>query len=566
MDASGPLDQRARAIERLRTERFDVLVVGGGITGVGALLDATSRGLRAALVERDDLGVGTSSRSSKLIHGGLRYLEQLRFSLVREALSERATLMRIAPHLVHLEPFTVPLHGSPLQVPYLGAGLVLYGMLGAGFPRYLTPGAARRAMPSLRSAGLRGALVYRDGVEDDARLVVAVCRTAVARDAVAVTRSRATGLVQDAGRVVGVDVVDGTSGETFRVAADAVIDATGATGGPGGPFAEQAGAVTVMPSLGIHIVLERSRIPAGAGGLTMRIPGRVLFLIPWGDRWIAGTTDHPYDGPVDRPVAPADAVDEILANLADTLETPITRDDIIATFAGVRPLAATPGGSTVTASREHVIDSPTPGLVTVRGGKYTTYRRIAADAVDAALGDRARALPSATADLPLVGAPGAGRSAGTGPTGGAVTRPGAGPGNGAGVGTGPGTDARLAAAGDPAAGLDPALLTALHDRYGAETTEVLALGAERGLLGRLHPDASHIEAEVAWAVERELALGLDDILARRLRLTFEVRDHGASVATRVAAIVGPALGWDTTRQAVETEAYITSSAREYGVP
>lgn len=528
-----PLAQRTTALERLRSEHFDVCIVGGGITGVGALLDATSRGLRAALVERDDLGVGTSSRSSKLIHGGLRYLEQFRFHLVREALSERATLMRIAPHLVHLEPFTVPLHGSPLQVPYLGAGLVLYGMLGAGFPRYLTPGAARRAMPSLRRARLRGAFVYRDGVEDDARLVVAVCRTAIARGAVAVTRVRATALVQTDGRATGVDVVDVVSGDGFRVRADMVVDATGATGGPGGPFAAQAGDVSVVPSLGVHIVLERSRIPAGAGGLTMRIPGRVLFLIPWGDRWIAGTTDHPYDGVVDRPSAPAAAVDEILANLAATLESPVTRDDIVATFAGVRPLAATPGGSTVTASREHLIDSPVRGLVTVRGGKYTTYRRIAADALDAALGDRARTLRSATADLRLVGAP---------------------------VGT------RSDAVGGARTDLDPALLASLRDRYGAEASDVLALGAARGLLGRLHPDTAHIEAEAAWAVERELALDLDDILARRLRLAFEVRDHGASVAARVAAIVGPSLGWDDARQDSEVSGYRVASAREYGVP
>ncbi len=191
---SAPLVQRAAALEALGRDRLDVLIVGGGITGVGALLDATSRGLRAALVEADDLAAGTSSRSSKLIHGGLRYLEQFRFGLVREALAERATLLHIAGHLVHLEPFAVPIHGSPLRVPYMGAGLVLYGMLGAGFPSYMTPATARRQIPSLRPKRLRGALTYRDGVEDDARLVVAVCRTAVSRGAVAATRVRATGL------------------------------------------------------------------------------------------------------------------------------------------------------------------------------------------------------------------------------------------------------------------------------------------------------------------------------------------------------------------------------------
>jgi glycerol-3-phosphate dehydrogenase len=283
-----------------------------------------------------------------------------------------------------------------------------------------------------------------------------------------------------------------------------------------------------MPSLGIHIVLDRARIPA-SGGLTMRIPGRVLFLIPWGRRWIVGTTDHPWDGPVDRPTAPADQVDEVIGNINMTIDEPISRADVIATFAGIRPLAATSDESTVTASREHVIASPVPGLYTVRGGKYTTYRRIAADVVDAALGARAKGSPSRTAELVLAG--------GSTPL--------------------PTVEPR---------GIDSEALAALVGRYGSETNQLLAMGAERGLLGRLHPEADHIEAEVVWAVERELALGLDDILARRLRLAIETADHGASVAARVAAIVGPALGWDDARQATEVAAYTASAAREYGVP
>ncbi len=533
--STDPLAQRAAAIDALGRDQFDVLIVGGGITGVGALLDATARGLRAALVECDDLAVGTSSRSSKLIHGGLRYLEQFRFGLVREALAERATLLRIASHLVHLETFAVPLYGSPLQVPYMGAGLILYGLLGAGFPTYQTPGAARRIIPSLKPHRLRGTFTYRDGVEDDARLVIAVCRTAVARGAVVAIRVRATGLIQRDGRVVGVEATDLVSSQTVSISAAAVIDATGATGGPGGPFAADAGAVAVMPSLGVHLIIERDRIPAG-GGLTIQIPGRVLFLVPMGRRWIIGTTDDPYDGPSDRPAAPDAAVDEILANVNDNLDVGLTRADILATYAGIRPLAATTDSSTVKASREHVIGSPLPGLITVRGGKYTTYRRIAADAVDAVLGARAKSLPSATARLLLVGAPGAG------------------------------TGAPMVIATSAAGSLDAAALSALRARYGTETDALLALGAERGLLGRLHPDTDHLEVEVAWAVEQELALGLDDILARRLRLSIEARDHGASVAARTAAIVGPALGWDDARQAAEVTRYTASSAMEYGVP
>jgi glycerol-3-phosphate dehydrogenase len=372
--------------------------------------------------------------------------------------------------------------------------------------------------------------VYRDGVEDDARLVIAVARTAIDRGGVIATRVRATGLVTSPdGRAIGVDARDVTTDEELRITADSIIDATGATGGPGGPFADRAGEVRVMPSVGIHIVLDRARIPA-TGGLTMRIPGRVLFLIPWGRRWIVGTTDHPWDGPVDRPVAPAEQVDEVLANLNATIDPPVGRADVIATFAGIRPLAAGSDESTVTASREHVVDSPVPGLLAVRGGKYTTYRRIARDVVDAALGDRRGRHPSATSDLVLVGG------------------------------------APAAATPDGARDLDPAILEALAGRYGSETGRVLELGAERGLLGRLHPDADHIEAEAAWAVEQELAWSLDDILARRMRLAIEIADHGASVAARVAAIVGPTLGWDDARQAAEVAAYSASSAREYGVP
>jgi glycerol-3-phosphate dehydrogenase len=539
-----PMAQRAAAVEALTRDRFDVLIVGGGITGAGALLDATARGLRAALIEQDDLAVGTSSRSSKLIHGGLRYLDQFRFGLVREALAERAVLLRIAGHLVHLETFAVPIYGSPLRVPYMGAGLILYGLLGAGFPSYLSPGSARRQIPSLRPERFRGVVTYRDGVEDDARLVVAVCRTAIQRGAVAATRVRATGLVQRDGRVTGVEAVDATTGAALVISADSVIDATGATGGAGGPFAADAGAVTVMPSLGIHLVVDRDRIP-GSGGLTIRIPGRVLFLIPWDRRWIIGTTDHPYDGPADRPVAPSAAVDEVLANVNETLDVNLTRADILTTFAGIRPLAATRDASTVTASREHVIGQPVPGLVTVRGGKYTTYRKIAADAVDVALGSRAKGLPAATADLVLVGAPSRSDGATTGKISGSAGRA--------------GSDGR-------SPDLDPALLSALRGRYGTETDAIVALGAERGLLGRLHPDTDHLEVEVAWAVEQELAMSLDDILARRLRLAMETRDHGSTVAARTAEIVGPTLGWDDARRVAEVASYTSSSAAEYAVP
>ena len=275
-----------------------MLVVGGGITGAGALLDATSRGLRAALIEADDLAVGTSSRSSKLIHGGLRYLEQFRFGLVREALAERATLLRVAGHLVHLETFAVPLYGSPLRVPYMGAGLTLYGLLGAGFPSYQTPSTARRNIPSLRPERLRGVFTYRDGVEDDARLVIAVCRTAMARGAWPHTGQgdRAHPARRPGRRVEATDLVSGDRDISRPVGhrrngghrrSRRAIRGRCGTG--------RGGAQPGRPSRG-----GSRRIPA-SGGMTITIPGRVFFVIPWERRWIIGTTDHAYDGPAARP-------------------------------------------------------------------------------------------------------------------------------------------------------------------------------------------------------------------------------------------------------------------------
>ena len=336
-----------------------------------------------------------------------------------------------------------------------------------------------------------------------------------------------------------MEATDLLGGQTLSISAASVIDATGATGGPGGPFAADAGAVAVMPSLGVHLVVERDRIPAG-GGLTIQIPGRVLFLIPWGRRWIIGTTDDPYDGPADRPAAPDAAVDEVLANVNDNLDVGLTRADILATYAGVRPLAATRGlvhGHGVPRAR-HRLAAARPGHRPRRQVHDVSAHRRGRRGRGARVTRRAVAIRDRE--------PAPGRGPGTGYRDGAVD----------------------AAAGAPAAAgvIDGAALAALRSRYGTETDAVIALGAERGLLGRLHPDADHLEVEVAWAVERELALGLDDILARRLRLSIETRDHGASVAARAAAIVGPALGWDDARQAAEVARYTASAAVEYGVP
>jgi glycerol-3-phosphate dehydrogenase len=534
------LDDRRAAVERLTSERLDVLIVGGGIVGSGALLDAASRGLRAGLIEQDDIASGTSSRSSRLIHGGLRYLEQFRFGLVFEALAERARLLRLAPHLVRLEPLLFPVYGLPfVHRAFYGSGILLYDLLGSrregGFARHLGRDETLDWTPVLRRDGLRGSIVYHDGVEDDARYTLAVLRTAIREGATGATRIRATGPLERAGRVVGVrarDLIDDTH---IEIEADRVVDATGVwTARPDAPL---GGGARVLPSKGAHLVVRRDRIPSRTG-LTIRVPGRIVFLVPWPGHWLIGTTDAAYDGPVDRPSATADDVDELLDEVNRTLDVDLSRSDVLGTYAGLRPLAVSGSpGSTVKASREHRVTTEPNGLVRVTGGKYTTYRVMAQDAIDAALGqDEARRRPSATAELRLVGA---------------LPRPD--------LDT---LSSRLVVE----QGIDGAVAARLVARHGSEAREVVALGKEQGLLSRLAPDVEHLEAEVAWAARHELALSLDDVLARRTRLAQERPDRAASIAPRAAQILGGELGWKGARQSREVTGYLAAARREFDVP
>ena len=533
---------RNAAVQRLANERFDVLVVGGGIVGAGALLDATSRGLKAALVEQNDIASGTSGRSSRLIHGGLRYLEQLHFGLVAEALAERSRLLRLAPHLVSLEPFLFPVYGIPIvHQAFYGAGIVLYDLLGSykdgGFARHLRPSSVIDYAPQLNRKGLTGGIVYHDGVEDDARVALAVLRTAVGMGAVAATRVRAEQPFVDAGRLAGASVHDAASGTSFEVRADRVIDATGVWAArPEERFAAVDGAERFVPSRGSHIVIRRERLDA-KGGITLRIPGRVVFIIPWPGHWIIGTTDHADGRPPERISAPNDDVDELLETVNATMHVGLSREDIVGTYAGMRPLVGDPAGSTVKASREHRVTADASGLVRISGGKYTTYRVMARDVVDASLGRaEARRRPSQTAELPLVGA---------------AAR----------------TDLdRLAVDLALHDGLDGLVARRLVDRHGTEARDVLALGRELDLARPLGAGIDQLEAEVAWAARWELAITLDDVLARRMRLVQELPDRGEAIAPRVAEILGRELGWDVTRHASEIQAYLEGARREYGVP
>jgi len=536
-----PLDRRRRDLAALADGPLDVLVVGGGIVGCGTALDAATRGLRVGLVERDDIAVGTSSRSSRLIHGGLRYLEQYRFGLVREALRERSRVLYLAPHLVTLQPLLFPLFGWPVATRvFYQTGMTLYDVLGArrdgGWHRHLSVDEVLEHAPNMRRERLRGGLLFHDGMEDDARYTLAVARTAQAEGATVVTRASVGGLLVEGGRVVGARIRDETTGDETEVRARVVIDATGVWGAdPASPLA--GGTTRLLPSRGAHLVVPRERIPSDVG-LTIRVPGKVVFLVPWPHFWLIGTTDAPYDGPIDRPNASASEVEELLAAVNRVLDVDLTRDDVVGTYAGLRPLIAPSDGSTVRASREHrVVIEPT-GLVRVSGGKYTTYRQMAEETVNAALevlGDRPRERPSKTATRRLVGA--ADRSE-LDDLAGSLARD---------------------------HGLAPEIAARLVARHGTEARDVAALGRECRPLEPLVTGEDYLEVEVAWAARHELALSVDDVLSRRTRLVQELPDRGAAVAPRVAALLGAELGWDGARQAREVTAFLERASQEFAV-
>ena len=534
------ISRRRDTLAALASETFDVLIVGGGVVGSGALLDAVSRGLRAALIEQTDIAAGTSGRSSRLIHGGLRYLEQLHFALVAEALEERARLIRLAPHLVRLEPFLFPIYGWPLvQQGFYGAGIFLYDLLGSrqggGFARHMRAGAALEFAPQLRPEGLQAGIEYHDGVEDDARFTLAVARTAIAMGARVATGVRAEAPLLQGGRAVGVMARDVASGDAFAIRANRVVDATGAWAGhPEDRFAPVPGAARVVPSRGAHIVIRKDRLEA-QGGMTLRIPGRVVFIIPWPNHWIIGTTDHADERPPERLTALDEDIDELLGVVNRRMTLDLSRADILGTYAGLRPLVGDVGGSTVKASREHKVTTDPTGIVRIGGGKYTTYRVMARDTIDAVLGAAAKGRPSGTAELPLVGAA-------------------------------PLADLALLAGNiERETGLSAMAAKRLVSRHGTEAEAVVAAGRAGDLLAAL-PGTEHLEAEVAWAATAELAATLDDVLSRRMRLAQELPDRGASIAPRVATILGSELGWDPARQAAEVETYLAGATVEFGIP
>ncbi|WP_277208184.1 glycerol-3-phosphate dehydrogenase/oxidase [Isoptericola croceus] len=536
-------ESRSRALAALESSQepateLDVLVVGGGVTGAGIALDAVTRGLSTAIVEAQDWSAGTSSWSSKLVHGGLRYLQMLDFSLVHEALTERDLLLKeLAPHLVKPVPFLYPLEHRIWERAYVGAGIALYDTLAAIAPgrramplhRHLSRRQIAQKFPDLAHEAAIGAVQYWDASVDDSRLVSTLVRTAVDYGAHAASRTQVVALTKSGtGAVNGAVVVDLETGREIAVRARHVINATGVWTEDTEALAGDEGGLRVLASKGIHIVVPRERIK-GAVGLILQTEKSVLFIIPWSRYWIIGTTDTPWEQDPVHPVATAADIDYVLDHANAVLAHPLSREDIIGTYAGLRPLlqpGTKEGTGSSKVSREHTVASPAPGLTVIAGGKLTTYRVMAKDAVDFAIGQRAHALPSVTHQIPLVGAVGL-----------SAVR-------------------RQARAWSQRYRWSPAMLDHLLHRYGSALRELVTLCEEDPSLARaLEHAPAYLRAEIHYAVSHEGALHLEDLLLRRTRLVYEVPDKGRAALEEIAEIAAPLLDWDEKTKQAEIDAY-----------
>ena len=523
---------RASALTMLRQKRtYDLLVIGGGATGCGIALDAASRGLSVALVEQNDFAEGTSSRSTKLLHGGVRYLEmavkrfdRVQYNLVRDGLRERGLLLKNAPHLTSRLPLVTPLY-SWWQIPYIFAGLKLYDILagkaGIGHSRLLRRKRALELFPMLKAEGLKAGVLYYDGQFNDARMVAALVATATEYGATMVNHVAVTGLVKEQGRVAGAEVRDRLGDETWTVRARGVVNATG-------PFADNirrlddpAAAPLLKVSSGIHIVLDGLFAPPDTG---LMIPetedGRVLFVLPWEGHALIGTTDEPAEL-TEHPRPEAEEIAYLLRHVRKYFDLQVEASDIKSVWSGLRPLVFDPeAADTAQLARDHFIHVGPSGLLTITGGKWTTYRQMARDAVDHAV--KTFALPAQqacrTADIPLVG------SREYLPDG----------------------DRQLASRHH----LAPEVARHLHRTYGDRAIKVLQVTAAEGrsLLVNGHP---YLEAEVIYAARHESAGRAIDILARRLPLALLDRDAALTALPRVIKLMAQELDWNAERQTEE---------------
>ncbi len=535
-------DFRRAALQKMSTSELDVLVIGGGVVGAGAALDAASRGLKVGLLEARDLASGTSSRSSKLVHGGLRYLKQLNFHLVFEALRERSLILdKLCPHLAKPVPFLYPLEKAGIDRAYVGLGIGVYDVLGAGkgvpaHHKHLSKKTAMKIFPDGKKGAIHGAIKFYEGQLDDARHTMMLTRTAVAYGALAATSARVVGFLKEGDRVIGVRVRDLETGGELEVRAKTVVNAAGVWTDEIQDMTGKKRQFKVQASKGVHVLIPRDKIRCEFGLIT-ETEKSLLFIIPcpWSDDlWIIGTTDTPWDLDLAHPAASESDIDYILEHANGLLETPLTKADVVGVYAGLRPLLAGESDDTSKLSREHAVVSPVPGLVIVAGGKYTTYRVMAEDAVNEAV----KMLPgtvgkSITADVPLIGADGYKALA---------------------------NNKQLLAT---ESGLPLERIEHLLGRYGSAISEIFDLIEAHPELGEPLPSAPrYLKAEIYYAVSHEAALHLDDILARRTRISIDTWHRGVDSAEEVAEIVAPVLGWDDAAVIDEVQHYRARVAAE----
>jgi glycerol-3-phosphate dehydrogenase len=498
---------------------WDMIVVGGGATGVGVAIDASSRGYDVLLLEQSDFGKGTSSRSTKLAHGGVRYLEQGNIGLVMEALKERGLLLQNAPHLVRDLAFVVPNYDW-WEAPFYGLGLKLYQLLagkyGFGTSRILSREETLEHLPTLKKEGLRGGAIYYDGQFDDARLLIHMVATASERGATLLNYAEVTGLTKDAqGFVDGIAARDVETGAEFRASARVVINATGAFSDMLRLKAESSAEPMIVPSQGVHLVFDSSFLP---GDSAIMVPhtsdGRVLFAIPWHGHTLVGTTDTPIAAARLEPVAMDEEIEFILASAGQYLTKAPKRTDVLSVFAGVRPLVRAAGGTggvvrTAALARDHVVHIDRSGLVTICGGKWTTYRHMAEDCVDqAATLAQLPEQPCVTRHLKIHGFHDEAKSFGS-----------------------------LAV-------------------YGTDAYEIRRLIEDDLALGEpLHSSLPYVKAEVIWAARNEMARTLEDVLARRTRALFLNARAALEMAPAVADLMATELGWDTAIRTKQLAAF-----------
>lgn len=528
---------RRSSLRRLRDEHFDVLVIGGGITGCGVALDAAARGLTVALVERDDFASGTSSKSSKLVHGGLRYLQQKEYLLVYENLHERQRLLRNAPHLVEVLPFLIPVFGkdgvaNKTFAKAISTALWLYDLtggvrIGKRHDR-ISREEALAHLPCLRAERLVDAFLYYDARADDARLTLTIARTAAALGATCVNHAGVERLLHENGRAAGA-VLAGDGCDGLEVRAGVVVNAAGVWADDVRALDEQTHPDSLRPAKGVHLTVPAARLPCDIAAVVTAADRRSVFVVPWGSLTYLGTTDTDYDGPLDDPQCTPEDVAYLLDTANRWMTSALTPGDVVGTWAGLRPLVkgAAVKERTKDLSRRHLVATSPTGVVSVTGGKLTTYRKMAADAVDAAVGVLGRGSKrSRTARLALLGAPGL---------------------------TDPERELRLA---------EP-LASHLARRYGTEATALARLITEDPRLAiPLVAGLPDVRAEVVHAARAEMATTVDDVLARRTRLRLQARDASVHAAEVVAALLASELAWSDDERAAAVDAYAHSVEHE----